>query len=56
LVVLAANKAGLSPQRKITESEIQTFAEDHQIDVVKEILALSRVGMGMVELLTGSRN
>jgi hypothetical protein len=42
LVVLAVNKADLAPQRIITESEIQTFAEDNQIHVAKEILVLSR--------------
>jgi GTPase SAR1 family protein len=47
LIVLSANEADLVPQRKIIESEIQTFAEDHQIDVVKEI---SAVGVRVVEL------
>jgi hypothetical protein len=42
LVGLAVNKADVPPQRKITESEIQTFAEDNQIDVVKEISVLSK--------------
>jgi hypothetical protein len=43
LVVLAVNKADLTPQRKITESEIHRFAQENQIDVVKEISVLSKV-------------
>jgi hypothetical protein len=51
LVALSVNEADLAPQRKITESEVQTITEDHQIDVVKEISALLGVGMEMEKLL-----
>jgi hypothetical protein len=53
-VVVSANRAEWPPQRKMTESEIQMVAEENQIDVVKEISALSELqGVKPFERLSG---